>query len=293
MIIISVAVDLSDLDREVSGAIGSAWAASTLRTRNSQWKRYITFCDDNDLVPLPAEPRTVARFLVFQARTTRYVTVNNYLSAINRLHAFYGHQINFREYFIIKLVMAGIKRQLGDFSRQKIPLTPEQMQGIYATLDVSDDTVKAMWCALMLSFRSLLRKSNIVPEGKAFTDHLLRRGDVEFTDTGMLLKVHSSKTIRYKERVLEIPISTVSNPAFCVVSMIKDHFMKFPRELDQPGEWALIYEKLFFPKTITFSFILHFLFAEYKHKLSTLKNVRCLNFTLYRRLHSLRQHILN
>ena len=109
-----VAVSLSDLDQEVSGVIGAAWAPNTKATRNSQWKKYITFCVDNNLVPLPAQPQTVARFLVYLARSVKYSTVNNYLSAINKLHEYYGHEGNFRDIFMVQLVLSGLKRRLGD-----------------------------------------------------------------------------------------------------------------------------------------------------------------------------------
>ena len=55
MFCVFVAVDLSTIDGEISNAIGSDWAASTLHTRNSQWKRYIDFCQTNHMIPLPAE----------------------------------------------------------------------------------------------------------------------------------------------------------------------------------------------------------------------------------------------
>ena len=216
---------MAELDHELSGTIGSAWADSTLKTRNSQWKRFIGFCHDNDLIPLPATHHTVARFLVFQSRTSKYSTVNNYVSAINKLHQFYGHNVNFRESFLVKLTLAGIKRQLGDFVHQKIPLTPEQLKAIYDQLDMSDASVSTMWCAIILSFRTLLRKSNIVPETLTNYGHVLLRRDVDFTSNGLLLRVNSSKTIQYKDRVLEIPLSKVDNPAFCVVTMLHSHFL--------------------------------------------------------------------
>ena len=222
MFFVCVAVDLSSFDNKISGAIGSAWAPSTLRTRNSQWNRFIDFCHSNDLIPMPAEPRTVARFLVFQARTCKYVTVNNYMSAINRLHAFYGYKINFREIFMIKLVLSGIKRQLGDKSTQKIPLTTTQMRSMYDTLDWEDINVRSKWCALMLSFRSLLRKSNIVPDTLTEMGHVLLRKHVIFNDEGLILHVQSSKTLKYKEHVLMIPISNTSTPVFDVVSMWRE-----------------------------------------------------------------------
>ena len=222
---------MQELDVEVSGTIGSAWASSTLKTRSSQWKRYLQFCDDNELQSMPASARTVARFLVFQARTSRYNTVNNCLSAINRLHQTYGYQMEFRQFFLIKMVLSGIKRQLGDSVRQKIPLTPVQMLQIYSHLDMTDPFVSACWCAIMLSFRTLLRKSNIIPDTADSLDssaHLVRRNEIVFSKEGAVISVHSTKTLQYQERCLQIPLQLLGGSPFCVVSLLKDHMMKFP-----------------------------------------------------------------
>ena len=252
IVYIYVAVNLDTLDREVSQMVGSAWADSTLNTRNSQWKRFIGFCADNDLIPLPASHHTVARFLVFQARSSKYSTVNNYLSAIVKLHQFYGHDADFRGSFLIKLVLAGIKRQLGDFTKQKIPLSPQQMMNIYVKLDLSNTAVRIMWCALIFSFRTLLRKSNFVPDRDGSCTHLVRRKDVVFKEDGATVYVYSTKTLKYQDRFLEIPLSFVDNPAFCVVSMLKEHFQTAPADKDSPlflvpkgrGWSALLYRDL-------------------------------------------------
>ena len=131
------------LDREVNNTIAMAWAPNTRATRNSQWKKIISFCSDNKLPAVPADPQTVARFLVYLARSVKYVTVNNYLSAIIRLHDYYNHATNFRNYFLIKLVLRGIKRQLGDTSNQKIPLTPRKLLSIHSHLDFSQPATAA------------------------------------------------------------------------------------------------------------------------------------------------------
>ena len=119
MAIPCVAEELEQIDREISGVIGAAWSKNTLSTRNSQWSRFIKFCNDYGLIPIPASPETVARFIVWQSRCSKYSTCNNYLSAITVLHKFYGHDVDFREYFLIKLVMKGLKSTLGDKSVQK------------------------------------------------------------------------------------------------------------------------------------------------------------------------------
>ena len=139
----------------------------------------------------------------------------------------------------MKMVLAGIKRQLGDYVKQKMPLTPNQMLQIYATLDMNDLNVSAMWCALVLSFRSLLRKSNILPDQHDMPGHVLRRRDIVFTEDGAVLHVRSSKTIQYHERTLLIPLTHLGSSAFCAVSLLKDHFSKFPG----PSNGPLFYKR--------------------------------------------------
>ena len=196
----------------------------------------MTFCVDNDLSPIPADPQTVARFLVYLSHTVKYTTINNYVSAINKLHEYYGHHVNFRDIFMVKLILSGLRRQLGDGVVQKIPLSPSQLLQMYKFVDLKDPTLHAMWCGIMLSFRSLLRKSNIVPVTYTDSDHVITRKDVVFTKDGMLLSVRSTKTIQYKERVLEIPVLSIPGSPFCVVTLLREHFARFP----MPGDSLLL-----------------------------------------------------
>lgn len=87
------------IDSQLDLVMRAAWADSTLRTRNSQWKRYIDFCMANDLIPIPGDVLSIARFLVNLAGSCKYSTCNNYLSAIIALHKFFGHPGDFRQCF--------------------------------------------------------------------------------------------------------------------------------------------------------------------------------------------------
>lgn len=49
-----------------------------------------------------------------------------------------------------------------------------------------------------------------------------------------MIRVLSSKTNRYKNRVFEIPILPVDNSWFCVVSLLKEHFRLFPAHPSSP-----------------------------------------------------------
>ena len=234
-LVICVAVsELEELDREVSATVGQAWAVNTLKTRNSQWSKYLTFCIDMGLKALPADPSTVSRFLVFLARSCKFSTINNYLSAINVLHKFYGHGIDYRQYYLIQLILKGLKRQLGTQLDQSRPFSKNQLIAMYATLDLTNDMDIILWSALIFSFRTLLRKSNVLPDTQVCSDHIIRRKDIDFTEWGMMVHVHSSKTIQHKQYVLDIPITYVKDQRFCAVTTLEDHLRIFPKCSDAP-----------------------------------------------------------
>lgn len=175
----------------------------------------MTFASIFRLTPLPAECTTVCRFLVIQSRRSKYSTLNNYVSAINVLHRFYGYDINFRDYYLLRLVMAGLKQKLGSAVEQKHPLTFDQLLTIRRMLPETEYNM-TMWAAVIFGFRTLLRKCNIVPDGTLIGEHVISRSDLIFQQDKVIINVRSSKTNRYKERIFQIPIMKVENPWFCV-----------------------------------------------------------------------------
>lgn len=190
---------------------------------------------DNSLRPLPALETTVARFLFFVSKKCIYTTVNNYLSAIMVLHKLYGFEANYRDSYYIKLLLTGISNTSPSGHGPKDCLTPEQLKIMYANLNFSDINHHTMWACLMLGFRSLLRKSNLVPTSVKDLGHVIRRSDVVFTTEGLILTGRSSKTHKRGEDDLVIPIAfTRGAPCFCAPSMIATHIARTPRPPDDP-----------------------------------------------------------
>lgn len=246
--------DLGVLDKGISSSIASAWAPSTLRTRNSQWAKYLDFCLDNNLESLPAQETTVARFLFYMSLSCTYTTVNNYLSAIMVLHRFFGFEANYRDSYYIKLLLTGINTNSPAGRGPKDCLTPTQLKLMYSNIDFKDINHHTMWACVMLGFRSLLRKSNLVPNSANELSHVIRRSDIYFTSEGARVRVRSSKTRRRNESDLIIPISFTRNaPYFCAASMLATHISRIPRQPDDPlfykidktGKWTpLLYRDL-------------------------------------------------
>lgn len=230
---------MEKIDTHMSLVIQSAWAESTLNTRNSQWGKFLNFCRSNRLVPLPASVNTVCRFLIHIASTCAYNTCNNYLSAIVVLHRFMGFSGSFREVYVVQLVLKGLARILGKNVSQKIGLSPDQFVSMYNNLSLSDVNNITMWSAVMLSFRSLLRKSNIVQTNLKDCGSVIQRSDVISNENGLILNVRRTKTLQSKEYVLQIPINYVDSPIFCAVSMLDTHFARTRHITDGPLFWKL------------------------------------------------------
>lgn len=241
------------LDQQLDLVIRSAWADSTLRTRNSQWKRYIDFCQSNDLVPIPGEIITVARFLVHLASNCKYTTCNNYLSAIVGLHKFFGADSSFRDSFVIQLVLKGLGLRLGKNVSQKVGLTPSELVQIHSKLDFSDINTITKWSALVFSFRTLLRKSNIVQTSYKDQGMIVLRSDITFNSTGLLVNVRKTKTVQSNEYVLQIPVCFTDCNGLCAASMLAAHLGRTSHIREGPlfliltknGEWKpLLYSEL-------------------------------------------------
>lgn len=224
--------DLQDLDARVSQIIASAWATNTLSVRNSQWKLYLRFCGERLLCALPAELSTIIRFLAYlESRNYKYSTINNYMSAVVTLHRFYGVQGDFRSTFLVQTVMAGLRNRLGHSSTPKLPLSVHQLKTMFGVYERSELN-NVCWIAIMLCFRTLLRKSNVVRESN--TDHVLLRGDVTFYPEYLTLSVRTSKTLKKGERPFVIPVYKCSVPGFCLWSLLRWHITYYPAPLDSP-----------------------------------------------------------
>ena len=116
---------LTQFDLKAKFVSAAAHAHSTLHTRRSYWRTYVRFCAKYNLVPIPAEPKTIIRFLVHLSTYCKYSTIINYLSGINVLHRHFGHNVTFQDIFSIKRLIRGLRRILGDAQEQKLPITPE------------------------------------------------------------------------------------------------------------------------------------------------------------------------
>lgn len=234
MNLLSVAATLHELDRDIGRAITAAWSKNTIATRNSQWRSFLGFCNEHQLTALPASDLTVARFMLFKAKSVKFVTINNYLSAIVSLHRYYGFKAGFRESYFIKTVLEGLKSILGMEVNQKVALSVDDLLAMHNHVHSGWGKNRIMWYALVVSFKTMLRKSNLLPEKGAENNHLVVRRDVEKTEQGYNINVYSSKTLKYRKRVLKIPLVEALGSPLCGVNALAACLQREPAQSDSP-----------------------------------------------------------
>lgn len=225
---LAIAGDLERLDDLVFSNIASAWLVNTIATHSSHWKRFLRFCIDHGLTPLPATPRTIARFLSDLALTCKYTTIVNYLSSITTMHKFYGFEPKFRDSYYLSMAVKGIKVNLGSEVHQMMALTPKELLHMYLFVSITDQFEAACWSAIVFSFRTLLRKSNFLPDTSGYNPHLISRKDIEFFPDCISVLVSTSKTDRSGGKPTRMIVYKTAQNPLCAVYWLRLQFDNTP-----------------------------------------------------------------
>ena len=200
----------------------SCWSVATWKTRRSQWKKYLLFCEDQELEAIPASVETVCLYISFLTFTFKYSSITNYVSAIWILHQWFDTTSPAKGSFLVKCTMLGARRLLGSAVTQMDPLMPDDLLRVFSTLSMKDPWDVLFWCIVTLSFRCLLRKSHLTA-----SPHVIQAEDVSLTSYGLDITINSSKTIQFKERKVVVPIIKSSGP-LCPIKWIRRYRRAVP-----------------------------------------------------------------
>ena len=154
----------SQLEENVSLYLGKALAPSTLRSYGTGQRRYIAFCQDANLQPLPLSEHTLCIFVAHLASEgLTYQTIKSYLSALRQYHIMSGRGDPFigSAFPLLQYVLRGIKRSPTHAPRQpRLPITPailRLLKVVWSPLAVSDPDYIMLWAACCLGFFGFMR----------------------------------------------------------------------------------------------------------------------------------------
>ena len=194
------------MDKSVEFYFCHGLAPSTQRTYNSAKKRYVLFCSNKGLVPLPASEHQLCQFISFLAtQELCHNTIKSYLAAIRHLHIAEGfgdpHINNMAK---LEQVLKGIKsvQCKSPARRLRLPILPDHLAKMRRVWRKDNDSFngKMLWAAASLCFLGFFRAGEItIPSDSSFDEgaHLCF-GDVSVNSVQcpQIIRVHlkASKT---------------------------------------------------------------------------------------------------
>ena len=177
------AAGLTDALSSAAGYALNEKSDATRRAYRSDLRQFHTWCESVKADALPAQPGTVAGYLATLADSGLKVSsITRRTAAIAYAHKMNGFESPINE--SVNAIMRGIRRKLGTARKGKAPATAAVVAKLTRKMP---DTLagKRDRALILIGFAAALRRSELVA---------LNVGDVERTDSGVLLHIRRSKT---------------------------------------------------------------------------------------------------
>ena len=137
--------------------------------------------------------------------------------------------------YFLKSLFRGIKRVKGDSQVQKLPITI--LSRIFKKINFNSSFESSFWAACLTAFYGMFCKSNLMSTtaAKSSSEKQLTKSDFSFFTWGVLVHVRWSKTIQFRDKVVQIPFSTIPYSPLCPVCAISRAFL-FTRHCDDSAQ---------------------------------------------------------
>lgn len=174
----------TELNDQVRQAIEDARAANTRRAYRADWAHFAGWCEEQGEAALPADPATVARYLVAHAKVLKKATLTRRLSGISVAHQLAGLDSPTSD-VLVRTTMQGIRRQKVDEQEtQKDPAVTQVIRKLVGTFDESSKGIRNR-AMLLIGFAGAFRRSELVS---------LNVQDIKATREGLVVTLRRSKT---------------------------------------------------------------------------------------------------
>ena len=184
------------------------YAESTQKSYATHLRKYTLFCKEFNFNPVPATQHQIELYIAYLTESLKYQSILKYINIIRIMHLEYGYPNPMQDNFAIKCLLRGVRRELGDTVKRKLPITPDILAKIQQHLDFSNMKDIMFWAACLVGFYCMLRKSNLFPPTSAGFDpeKHLSRSHIEEKPWGLLLTLVWTKTIQFHQRVVKCPL---------------------------------------------------------------------------------------
>ena len=205
---------------------------STQRSYSSAKRRFLSFCNDSQLSPLPLTEQLLCRYVSFLAdQKLSPKTIKLYLSAARHLQISMNlHDPKLGEMARLEQVIRGAKREYAKNSpgkRTRLPITPEillKLRNVWEESGKHHNSIM-LWAACCLCYFGFLRSGEVtVPTESGYDagEHL-NFSDISVDSishpTLMRVKIKASKTDPFRQGV-ELVIGKTDNKLCPITAML-------------------------------------------------------------------------
>ena len=227
------------LHEQARAFLRASKAPSTLRAYRSDWAHFVVWCEGRGASALPANPETVALYLVALAATHRPATITRRLTSIAKAHAAAGHpNPATTDHIVVAETLQGIRRTLGTAQPGKTPLLTADLIQVLAHLPPGLSGVRDR-ALLLAGYTGGLRRSELAA---------LTVEDLAWKDEGAVFTLRRSKTDQ-EGQGRQVAIPRGAHAATCPVGALRQWMEAAAlttgalfREVDRHGrvgEWGL------------------------------------------------------
>lgn len=159
---VALSGELADLLRHAEEYAAAATSENTTKAYASDWRGFTGWCARHQLMPLPAEPLTVALYVTWEARSGRTTsTIRRHAAAIARIHRDHGHPNPLWDPRVAQ-VLEGIARTHRSAPKKKVALLRDPVTQIVERIDVATTDGLRDRALILLGFALGLRRSELV-----------------------------------------------------------------------------------------------------------------------------------
>ena len=172
---------LSLLREHAKQLVSQGIRGSTAKTYSSAQKRYLSFCAQFAIDPIPASEDTLLTYIAQLHRDgLKATSIRVYLSAVRAMHIDEGHGNPMDNCFRITKALRGLDIA-SDPPKQKLPITYNILQCMRPTLPNPYDA-NVLWSAMTLAFFGCLRAGECTVTGTVFNPAVhVCLGDLTFS----------------------------------------------------------------------------------------------------------------
>ena len=182
--------------------------------------------------------RLFALFSFFVTFFKSYRSVVNYLSIISHINRSCGASFALLHDYDVYLAKRAVRRILGDRVAPKAPITVDILLQLFRLFDLGNHLHVCMRALFLVAFFSFLRICNLVPYKLSDIGDpqacFLKVSSVTFIPQGALLRITRTKTLQFRERVLEIPLPLIPGSPLCPVTALRQYLASVPLSPSSP-----------------------------------------------------------